>query len=625
MQRSADNVAAAGTRVRSLEAAQPTPSRVRGGGNERTRRVVDRELAPGRELRRVLARHVGGTATAASGGEAPAVVRDVLSAPGRPLEPAVRAGFESAYGHDLSGVRLHDDEHAALSARAVEAGGYAVGRDVVLDRASYGSDEGARRELLAHELAHVVQQRGLPRLSGGEPLRVGAVDAPAEREAEHAATAALKGQRAQTSTEPAASAPRLRRQHPRRHGGAGHGHPAAAAPAKAIVPDNDPDGLRAPWVTLDQLLQLYVTSDATYRLSGPVPYRDYVYGQDWIRGQGNDLIESVIRDRLNALLESGRRGALDAALTALSDGGAIVGDQDRRGHLRDLVRDVTRDTPGVPHLSSGEHQELLDKTRGRIHDALAAFGYAAQTEKGAIKAELAEQAEMMALFLEIGFSFVAPFLGQALGKGFEKLTEIKALSKSFRDAAKNVLTEKRAEIVVEDVLKAGIAKVKSAWPEVHGQSEAEGFVDFLFKKAEVETDAAVNALSGKTDVEIAAVYAYFDPENLNYEYYLKEIKEKVETFERTVGTIGSIPDYSGYSAPTDIEAGWVDVDGRRRLAIVATTPAWGYDCQWIRWVPNEMADMVIEKSKAEFGATVTVSRDRLLVSHDARDRFRAEE
>ena len=59
--------------------------------------------------------------------------------------------MESRLGHDLSDVRVHDDERARFTARTLGTRGFAVGRDVVL------SDPGDER-LLAHELAHVVQQ-----------------------------------------------------------------------------------------------------------------------------------------------------------------------------------------------------------------------------------------------------------------------------------------------------------------------------------------------------------------------------------------------------------------------------------------------------------------------------------
>ena len=58
--------------------------------------------------------------------------------------------FEARLGATLGDVRVHDDERAAFTARALGARGFALGRDVVL---------GVRDErLLAHELAHVVQQ-----------------------------------------------------------------------------------------------------------------------------------------------------------------------------------------------------------------------------------------------------------------------------------------------------------------------------------------------------------------------------------------------------------------------------------------------------------------------------------
>ena len=74
-----------------------------------------------------------------------------LLGPGRSLDRRTRALMEGRLGHDLRDVRVHDDERAAFAARAFGTRGFAVGRDVVL-----GVPGDAR--LLAHELAHVVQQ-----------------------------------------------------------------------------------------------------------------------------------------------------------------------------------------------------------------------------------------------------------------------------------------------------------------------------------------------------------------------------------------------------------------------------------------------------------------------------------
>ena len=91
-------------------------------------------------------------------GEAPAIVHDVLSSPGTPLDPSTRAEMEQGFGRNLGDVRVHTGDQAAASSRAVGARAYTVGADIVFDRGRYapGSPEG--RRLLAHELAHVAQQ-----------------------------------------------------------------------------------------------------------------------------------------------------------------------------------------------------------------------------------------------------------------------------------------------------------------------------------------------------------------------------------------------------------------------------------------------------------------------------------
>lgn len=115
--------------------------------------------------------------------QAPPVVHDVLRGPGRPLDPASRTGMEARFGHDFSQVRVYSGERAAESARTIGAEAYTVGRRVVLgaNAPMTGSRDGQR--LLAHELAHVVQQRGSIHASHPGTLRLGRSDGPEEREA----------------------------------------------------------------------------------------------------------------------------------------------------------------------------------------------------------------------------------------------------------------------------------------------------------------------------------------------------------------------------------------------------------------------------------------------------------
>ena len=126
--------------------------------------------------------------SAASAGPslAPPIVHDVLAAPGRLLDAGIRTALEPRFGHSFAHVRVHDDARAAASARAVEAHAYTVGRDVVFAAGRYRPESGEGRRLIAHELAHVVQQDGAgPPARGALP--VGPADDAHEREARDAA------------------------------------------------------------------------------------------------------------------------------------------------------------------------------------------------------------------------------------------------------------------------------------------------------------------------------------------------------------------------------------------------------------------------------------------------------
>lgn len=97
---------------------------------------------------------------AAGAMDASSAVRQVLVNPGQPLDGATQEFFSARLGHDFANVRVHADAEAAQSARAVNALAYTVGRDVVFDAGQYAPATRAGQELLAHELTHVVQQRG---------------------------------------------------------------------------------------------------------------------------------------------------------------------------------------------------------------------------------------------------------------------------------------------------------------------------------------------------------------------------------------------------------------------------------------------------------------------------------
>lgn len=99
---------------------------------------------------RTADRRVGGLEPVPSRGE------------GQPLSASTRAYFEHRFAEDFSRVRVHSDQHAAQSARSVNALGYTAGSDIVFDTGRYAPDTADGKRLLAHELTHVVQQGATP-------------------------------------------------------------------------------------------------------------------------------------------------------------------------------------------------------------------------------------------------------------------------------------------------------------------------------------------------------------------------------------------------------------------------------------------------------------------------------
>jgi hypothetical protein len=115
----------------------------------------------------------------------PSIVHDVLRSSGQPLDRATRAFMEPRFGQDFSQVRVHTDARAAQSARAIDALAYTVGQNIVFGGGQYQPAMAAGRRLVAHELAHVVQQRQTrARTDSQSTVEMASPEDAAEREAE---------------------------------------------------------------------------------------------------------------------------------------------------------------------------------------------------------------------------------------------------------------------------------------------------------------------------------------------------------------------------------------------------------------------------------------------------------
>ena len=123
--------------------------------------------------------------------QVPPIVNEVLNSSGQPLDKSIKEFFEPRFGFDFSHVRVHGNSKAAESADAVDALAYAVSNNVVFGQGRYSPNTPAGKKLLAHELAHVVQQEqsgNRIQRKGIEMVEIGgAMNAEDEREAEEIA------------------------------------------------------------------------------------------------------------------------------------------------------------------------------------------------------------------------------------------------------------------------------------------------------------------------------------------------------------------------------------------------------------------------------------------------------
>jgi hypothetical protein len=120
---------------------------------------------------------------------------------GRPLDSATRAFMEPRFGHSFANVRVHSDAQAAEAAGQMNADAYALGENIVFGANRYQPGTAEGQHLLAHELAHVVQQ-GIGSASDirfGDELRISHPGDSVERAADQATSQVAAGQQAQVA------------------------------------------------------------------------------------------------------------------------------------------------------------------------------------------------------------------------------------------------------------------------------------------------------------------------------------------------------------------------------------------------------------------------------------------
>jgi hypothetical protein len=146
--------------------------------------------APGRSTRtgKLMRKAAGPAAT----GGADAALEAAGGSSGQALPGQVRGTLEGSLGTDLAAVRVHTGPESAQAASAVGARAFTVGQDIHFGAGKFDPSSDRGQQLIAHEVAHTVQQRG------GDPTRQNALEVsqPAdshEVEADRFATAFVSG------------------------------------------------------------------------------------------------------------------------------------------------------------------------------------------------------------------------------------------------------------------------------------------------------------------------------------------------------------------------------------------------------------------------------------------------
>ena len=114
---------------------------------------------------------------------------------GRPLSSAMRAALEPRFGHSFADVRVHADAAADQLAQAAEARAFTTGQHIYFSQGTYDPASPSGLHLLAHELAHTIQQSERPATEQRLParLRISHPVDPLERTADAAADSIFSG------------------------------------------------------------------------------------------------------------------------------------------------------------------------------------------------------------------------------------------------------------------------------------------------------------------------------------------------------------------------------------------------------------------------------------------------
>ncbi|HYO90222.1 MAG TPA: DUF4157 domain-containing protein, partial [Pyrinomonadaceae bacterium] len=113
---------------------------------------------------------------------------------GHGLNDETKQFMGTRFGHDFDNVRVHDDSHAHEAAKDLSAEAFTTGHDIYFSQGAYQPSTPSGQGLLAHELAHVVQQDSGAATPSTYGFHVSEPGDPLERQADAASEAVMRGE-----------------------------------------------------------------------------------------------------------------------------------------------------------------------------------------------------------------------------------------------------------------------------------------------------------------------------------------------------------------------------------------------------------------------------------------------
>jgi hypothetical protein len=265
-------------------------------------------------------------------------------------------------------------------------------------------------------------------------------------------------------------------------------------------------------------------------------------------------------------------------------------------------------------LTNDQLNQLRLTATANLLQANIAYVDACNSVRDSIKASAKQDAEMMAMVLDIAMGFASPALAKGLA-GIANRLPAAATTVEYRLALAALNTD-NVKALLTGATKAAGQTLKNNAMALAG----EGDIDMMLKNLKVNAQeafhVAIEQVVASTDAaQIGAVAAAYHPSVTNLFSYEAEIKKICDLYLRDVSPIGSVTMGAMDSMPLQIA--WVEQGGGKRLAKVRYHPGLfgliGNKYVFFNWVADEMKDLAEKKQVSDFGRIETIKQSELML------------